>query len=240
MKAMILRVGIDKSGSCCGTYAPIFSDGSFEYIPIPEGYPSTEEKTYGNTNGKAKRNKKTPLSTFVPPKYEEIKLHYDPEFETCTYGDPTGAPKTTAMRDLEKGDILAFSAGLKPYETDNYEEGIYLIGYFTVDKIVDFMNMTKKEMCEAYNKYENNSHCKRKGVENTLLIVAGDKKKSKILDKAILISQMEKDTSDRRLRVVSEEMQKMLGIDGSLQRGIRRIEKESNAVKFRDFLYSSI
>ena len=155
MKAMILRVGIDKSNG--GTYAPIFSDGSFEYIPIPEGT-SIEKRTYGNTEGTSGKL----LSTFVPKNYKDIKLHYDPEFKTYTYGDPTGAPKTTAMRDLEKGDILAFSAGLKPYDSDHYEEGIYLIGYFTVEKIVDFMKMEEKEMDDAYEKYNKNAHSKRK------------------------------------------------------------------------------
>lgn len=233
MKAMILRVGIDKSHSC--DYAPIYSDGSFEYIPIPEGYPSTEIKTYENTKG----IHGDLLSTFVSSKYKKIQLHNDPEFETYTYGDPTGAPKTTAMRDLKTGDILAFSAGLRPYETDNYEEGIYLIGYFTVEKIIDFMKLTKKEVCTAYKDYKNNSHCKRLQLENTLLIIVGDEKKSKRLGKAIQISQTKMDRSGRRLHVVSEEMEKMLGIDNSLQRGIRRIDNELNAVKFRDFLYSS-
>lgn len=233
MKAMILRVGVDKSIG--GTYAPIFSDGTFEYIPIPEGDVSTEIMTYGNTKGISEKL----LSTFVPPRYKDEKFHLDPEFKTYTYGDPTGAPRTAAMRKLKTGDIIAFSAGLKPYETDNYEEGIYLIGYFTVDKIVDFTKMEEKEMHDAYETYLENAHSKRKGLENTLLIVVGDKKKSKLFDKAILISQMGEDSSGRTLRVVSEEMQKRLGIKGSLQRGVRRIDNESNALKFRDFLYSS-
>jgi len=233
MKAMILRVGIDKSIG--GTYAPIFSDGTFEYIPIPEGYISTEDRTYGYTGEISGKR----FSTFVPSRYKDEKLHFDPEFKTYTYGDPTGAPRTAAMRTLETGDIIAFSAGLKPYETDNYEEGIYLIGYFTVDKIVDFTKMTDKEMRDAHETYSENAHSKRKGLENTLLIVVGDKKKSKIFEKAILISQMGEDSSGRTLRVVSGEMQKILGIEGSLQRGVRRIDNESNALKFRDLLYSS-
>lgn len=233
MKAMILRVGINKSIG--GTYAPIFSDGTFEYIPIPEGDVSNENRTYGNT----KKISGKLFSTFVPPRYKDEKLHFDPEFKTYTYGDPTGAPKTAAMRTLETGDIIAFSAGLKPYGNDNYEEGIYLIGYFTVDKIVDFTKIEENEMHDAYEIYLENAHSKREGLEKTLLIVVGDKNKSKRFDKAILISQMGEDSSGRTLRVVSEEMQKRLGIKGSLQRGARWINNESNALKFRDFLYSS-
>lgn len=150
------------------------------------------------------------------------------------------------MRTLEKGDILAFSAGLKPYENDNYEARIYLIGYFTVDKVVDFINMTNEEMDEAYKKYKNNAHSKRRtaysgreGGEDTLLIVVGNKKKSKMLNKAIPLSQVGHDSSGRNLPVVSKKTQKILGIYGSFQRGIRRIDNESNVIKFRDFLYNA-
>lgn len=34
MKAMLLRVGIDTGYG--GTLGPIFEDGSFEFVPIPE------------------------------------------------------------------------------------------------------------------------------------------------------------------------------------------------------------
>ena len=47
MKALLLRVGIDKGTD--GALAPIFKDGSFEYIPISEGDPeSKEDRTYRN------------------------------------------------------------------------------------------------------------------------------------------------------------------------------------------------
>ncbi len=84
MKSMLLRVGIDKGTD--GTLAPIFSDGTFEYIPISEGDPFTEEnRTYENTIGVTGK----PLSTYLPKKIKNKIMHYDPEFETFTYGDPT-------------------------------------------------------------------------------------------------------------------------------------------------------
>lgn len=61
MKAMLLRVGIDKGAG--GALGPIFEDGSFEYVPIPEDDPeSIEDRTYKNTIGRAGK----PLSTYLP------------------------------------------------------------------------------------------------------------------------------------------------------------------------------
>jgi hypothetical protein len=82
MKAMLLRIGIDTN---CGGLAPIFEDGSFEYIPIPEGYDSLESRTYGTIKGRSGK----PLSDFLPGELLNNPVHYDPEFETFTYGDPT-------------------------------------------------------------------------------------------------------------------------------------------------------
>lgn len=42
MKALLLRVGIDKGYGGC--LAPIFRDGSFEYIPIPERRATSESR----------------------------------------------------------------------------------------------------------------------------------------------------------------------------------------------------
>lgn len=52
MKAMLLRVGIDKG--CGGVLAPIFEDGSFEYIPIPESDPETRKKGLSKILGEGK------------------------------------------------------------------------------------------------------------------------------------------------------------------------------------------
>ena len=59
MKAMLLRIGIDSTAG--GALGPIFDDGSFEYIPIPEGCDSGERKTYRNIIGR----KGKPLSEFL-------------------------------------------------------------------------------------------------------------------------------------------------------------------------------
>ena len=46
MKIVMLRVGIDTGSG--GMHGPLFQDGTFEYIPIPDGF-RKDERTYGVT-----------------------------------------------------------------------------------------------------------------------------------------------------------------------------------------------
>ena len=52
MQVVLLRVGIDTGSG--GIHGPLFSDGSFEYIPIPDRFrgKGVDARTYGNTPGK--------------------------------------------------------------------------------------------------------------------------------------------------------------------------------------------
>jgi hypothetical protein len=129
MKAMLLRIGIDTN---CGGLGPIFEDGSFEYIPIPEGCDSLESRTYGNIKGRSQKY----LSEFLRRELSNVPVHYDPEFETYTYGDPT--TKRNRLLKLNHGDLLVYYAGLEPYKNMKYERALYIIGYFTVDKVLNF------------------------------------------------------------------------------------------------------
>jgi len=181
---MLLRVGIDKGSD--NALAPIFEDGTFEYIPISEVDPdSRENRTYKNTLG---RNG-TPFAHYLPKKIWNRKMHFDPEFETFTYGDSTS--KRNSLLKLEKGYFLVFYAGLTPYKHDKYEEALYIIGYFTVDNVIDFNQLSKKDLGEIYKLYANNAHLKRISDIQDLVMIAGDKKRSKLFEKAILISEKE-------------------------------------------------
>ncbi|MEA3378920.1 MAG: hypothetical protein U9Q69_04755 [Nanoarchaeota archaeon] len=212
MKAMILRVGIDKGTD--GTLGPIFHDGSFEFIPISEGdSKSKEDRTYKNTIGRSGK----PLSTYLPKQIKDKTMHFDPEFTTFTYGDPTS--KRTYLLKLEKGDLLVFYAGLS-HQTNKYKDALYIIGYFLVDKIIDFNKLSKKEINECYTLYPSNAHLKRSYDTSDLVIVVGNKNQSKLLNKAILISELKLNKIGRHYHGVSKEMEKLLGIAGSIQRSI--------------------
>jgi hypothetical protein len=76
MKAAMLRIGID-SGSG-GIHGPLFRDGSFDYIPIPDGF-GIDERTYGNTTGLKQRKL---VEYFPEPRRVAManrSIHFDPE-----------------------------------------------------------------------------------------------------------------------------------------------------------------
>jgi hypothetical protein len=222
-KAMLLRVGIDKG--CGGSLAPIFEDGSFEYIPIPEVDPaSNESRTYENTKGR----KGQPLAYYLPRRIKDSCMHFDPEFRTFTYGDPTS--KRKFLLKLDKDDLLVFYAGLTPYMNTNFNEALYIIGYFTIDRIIDFNQLTESEADEVAKNYRNNAHIKRTMDFQDLVIVVAKKEKSRLLDKAILISTRKPDKRGRPYHAVSPKMEELLGIHGGIQRSIppRFIERKEN------------
>jgi len=228
MKALLLRVGIDKG--CGGALAPLFADGSFEYIPIPERRDSSEARTFGNTVGVRTR----PLFIYnLPKKLENAKIHFDPEFETFTYGDPS--IKRTYLLKLEPGDLLVFYAGLRPWDYDG-DDGLYIIGYFTVRKIIDLRGLSEDEREYIRKRYPNNAHVKRQ--PDDAVIVIGDPTKSRRLGKAVRISVKRPDRRGRPMHAVSEEIARTLGISGFIQQSVppRIIKAEymSNLTKLLD------
>ena len=212
MKAMLIRVGIDKGTD--GALAPIFNDGSFEYIPLSEKNVDTlEKKTFGNTKG---LNGKYFIQ-YLPKKIKDRKLHLDPEFETFTYGDQT--VKRNYLLKLEEGDLLVFYAGLTPYKNQVHREGLYIIGYFKVDKVVNFSELSTDEKIYNSDIHSNNAHIKS-GSLDKLVIVKGRDNSSKLLEKAVLISNKKLNKIGRGYHAVSSEMEELLGISGSIQRSI--------------------
>ncbi len=131
-QVVLLRVGVDSG--CGGIQGPLFADGMFEFICIPDGQ-QVSVHTYGNMVGKDG----TPLVAYFPKSQRtfmaEQHVHVDPEFETFTYGDPT-SPKRS-LRNLKSGDFLVFYCGLQRWDSNNgwdrdHRPALYLAGYFEV------------------------------------------------------------------------------------------------------------
>ena len=163
---MLLRVGIDKGTDGC--LAPLFEDLSFEYIPLSEVDPNTEEKrTYRDVIGRMGK----PMATYLPEKVKDRKMHFDPEFQTFTYGDK--GSKAKWLKKLNPNDLLVFYAGLTPYNNDSNPEALYIIGYFTVAEVIDFDKISGKKKEEYCKKCFNNAHIKRKDDLDGLVILMG-------------------------------------------------------------------
>jgi len=133
MKSLLLRVGIDKG--CGGCLAPILRDGSFEYIPIPEEQATTEDRLYKTLHGRHQQS----LSPYLPRRLHSKVPHYDPEFETFTYGDPA-RNKSRQLSKLLPGDLLVFYTGLEPHDKEDLSR-LFIIGYFTIARIHDFTRL---------------------------------------------------------------------------------------------------
>jgi hypothetical protein len=220
-KAVLLRVGID-SGSG-GIQGPLFSDGSFEYVCIPDNKRVSVHK-YGTCVG---RNG-LPHSGYFPVRQREKvaqqHVHLDPEFETFTYGDPT-APKRS-LRNLEKGDYLIFYAGLQKWHdgTGWYRNGrpaLYIIGYFVVEMAGLATELPKSTL---RTEFAQNFHVRYPTVfkvqrEQLVLVKGGSG--SRLLEKAHRISAEGKDQRGKPLKILSPAMQKVFGNFGgrvSIQR----------------------
>ncbi|MDI6807351.1 MAG: hypothetical protein QMD14_06155, partial [Candidatus Aenigmarchaeota archaeon] len=104
-RIFIINVGVNASHG--KLKSPIFEDGSFVFVPIPErrNPTCTLLPTYRSLFANALE--------YIPESYYDVRVHSDPEFETFTYGDyPTKKPRAALLKCIEKGDFLFFLARL--------------------------------------------------------------------------------------------------------------------------------
>ena len=209
MQVVLLRVGVDTGSG--GIHGPLFRDGSFEYVPIWDKHNrfGVNKQTYGNTEG-CKYHRK--LLDYFPErlrgKRSNTRIHYDPEFETFTYGDPT-RPKS-GLKKLRKGDLLVFYGGLEGWDF-RCDPALYIIGYFEVEKAGLPKDFSPSEFRKDFGK---NFHVRHKPVlehqKDRLVLVKGSER-SRLLRKAKRISVLKPDKSGRPIHVLSPKMQKIFG-----------------------------
>jgi len=200
----LLRVGIDTGSG--GMLGPLFRDGSFEFVPIP-GDHTDMGKTYGEIIGKKTGQ---PIWKFFPAQRQKRIMgtvaHFDPEFDTFTYGDPT-RPKRS-LRRLRSGDLLVFYAGLRPYDFEDGEKrGLYIFGYFEVEIVGRCVDFSADDLDTHFG---NNFHVKHRKHEKGLILVKGSSK-SRLLERAQLISKTGLDSAGHNIYVLSDEAKKKLG-----------------------------
>jgi hypothetical protein len=232
MKVVLLRIGID-SGSG-GMQGPLFADGSFELIPIPDN--QGVGLTYGAVHG----TKGVPLSEYFPSsRRAEMRIsamHLDPEFTTFTYGDPT-KPKSS-LRKLNKGDLLVFYAGLEGWDHSS-APALYIVGYFIVEWAGcagEHLDADVMKHC-GQNFHVLHETLYQKQRERLVLVCGGPG--SRLLSKAHCISTMGRDRAGQPLKVLSAEAQKIFGDFGgriSLQRSPPRWVSAENIERAKAFV----
>lgn len=200
---LFLRVGIDKR--CGGALAPIFASGDFEFVPIPENQNKTSIRSirFNQLNARIGGT----LEQFVPKRYQQEAAHYDPEFETFTYGDPSRNKRGQLLR-LDKWDYLVFYAGLTPYDFSGSDR-LYIIGYFTVKRVYDIQK-SEEWPPNQFMHLANNAHLRRNTHDSGLVIVEGQHDCSYLFQKAVPFSN--------ESYAVLPELADLVGFSGSVMR----------------------
>jgi Nucleotide modification associated domain 3 len=235
LNVVLLRVGID-SGSG-GIQGPLFRDGSFEFIAIPDTT-RTDSRTYGNTVGIAGRHLINYFPAGVQARMTSMPMHVDPEWATYTYGDPT-SPKA-GLRRLQKGDILAFYAGLEGWGFD-CPPALYLVGYFVVSlagvAIEMPENIIRREFMENF--HVKHPRVFERDIGSLVLVKGGPG--SRLLRRAYCISSVGKDARGAPLKRLSNDAIRIFGDFGgrtSIQRSPPRWVTPDFTSGAREFLLS--
>lgn len=214
MKILFLRIGIDLG---CGKHlSPLYSDGRFEYVPIPEGADKvhpTRGVRYSDIPAR------TGSGTLAPFVRQDGYAHHDPEFETFTYGEPNH-PKRSQILALEPGDWLAFYAG---FTGDTIAPGTcFVIGYFVIAKIHDVVGDGAVWPPQDLAHLSRNAHFRRVGPEAGLVVAKGDP----ILSRFYEVAKPFSDQDRRALPKVTA----ITGLQGSVKRAIGRWVKDPERV----------
>ena len=155
-----------------------------------------------------------PLISYFPErrrtKMRNKPMHFDPEFDTFTYGDPVRRGPKRSLAKLAAGDILVFYAGLRGFDFDS-PAALHIIGYFEVTAAGFANEFSRSELSERFG---NNFHVRHQAVfeeqkDRLILVKGGDG--SRLLHKAVRISILGKNSAGRPMYRLSPEMQQIFG-----------------------------
>lgn len=168
----VVLVGVGSDSEHARPPPRLNEDGSYEYIPIPETWLTTEDRTYGTLELQHRDRYAIDVIDRIrpfggdgdwitdPDIIKDHPLHFDPDFEALTYGDRAGGGGTggTLRRELGPGDVLGFYTGL---EDDAGHLHRYIYGYFTVTEVADLSGLEGRMFRERLRGFPENAHAKR-------------------------------------------------------------------------------
>jgi hypothetical protein len=174
-----------------GFRGPVYPDGSFEFLPIPESEPLARDApapTYGDLDPH--------LRFDVPEGVRDTPVHLDPEFagyprcERYTYGDPYGV-KARPLLDLDAGDRVYFYATLTA-RGDGHPEwvppewGAFLIGEFRLARDPIPGTAYPDLPGAVRERFRNNAHVRRETMDAAVLLLGSPE--SRCYERAVPLS----------------------------------------------------
>ncbi len=132
----LANVGANASHGFAG---PVFGDGTFEFLPIPENPDLKSPHAVRYRDLRSYNDPSADLLRYVPRRTWDRSTHNDPEFDTFTYGDNCStSPRAAALQRVEPDDTLLFLSRLADWDdngpTGTY--GFYLVGFLCVGDIL--------------------------------------------------------------------------------------------------------
>ena len=239
--AYFLRVGVDSTGveETGGFHAPIFGNNTFEFIPVPatiKGRSNSGDKEFCEHNfgyelkfGNTCDRTDVPLADYSNlgknrKLLSDLPIHVDPDFKHATYGDivkrDRWIEKARKLEHLRNGDLLVFCAAFDPWAGSKQTRGLYIIGFFEVDKVHVFRSKSKSEKMLMFKVLDNNNpHTTNVNESNmsndyrdNLVLVEGYRKKSSLLKEPVHITCHASSNGKSTDYMVSENAHKKFGL----------------------------
>jgi len=154
-KICLINVGANTSHR--SIRSPLFPDGKFEFIPIPDFVLNNSKG--GLKYCQLKSHNGIEITDVINKKHQDLCAHYDPEFESYTYGDyPTFHPRAANLCRLSKGDFIFFFSRLVHWKNGRFtkEAKFCLIGFIEIKEI--YRNICKRPPDGILQRIRNNAH----------------------------------------------------------------------------------
>lgn len=142
MRATLVRIGIDQAYG--GWNAPVDPEtNEFVYVPIPEGTKLPQHPDLATTFASvepvlaafAATRPEVPVGLVTLPRsLAGAATHLDPDFAHLTYGD-NGERRGKGITAFERGDVIAFYAGLRPVRPCAHRLVYALVGLYRVASV---------------------------------------------------------------------------------------------------------
>ncbi|WP_224448533.1 hypothetical protein [Haloprofundus salilacus] len=197
--ARSIAINVAANTNLPGFRGPVYPDGRFEYVPIPERKETSERvPTYGDLS----------FGFDLPASVLDTPVHLDPAFSGVhgatrhTYGDEHGV-KAGPLSELESGDSLFFYATLSLHGEKRRSNrvvrddwGTYLIGEFRVRRTVTGEQYRELSSAER-ERFAGNAHVKRDPFDAKVLVEGGNE--SRLFERVVPLSAREAGATANRV-----------------------------------------